>query len=117
MNITGKVENPYVDAQVAGRSVVQQVKPAEIAPPVVQATQPSPVSQKALEEAVTKANEAMRLNNLNFKISQDKDSGTTVVQIVDSETDTIVRQIPSPEMLDLSKSLRKMQGLLFKLEA
>ena len=74
------------------------------------------IDQKVLVEAVEKANSALRMSNLDFRFSQD-DGGQMVVQVVDSQTEKIVRQIPSKEMLELSKSLEKMQGLLLKQEA
>ena len=80
-------------------------------------TLPEQVDAKQLTEALQRANEALRANNLDFRFSEDVDSGKMIVQVVDMETEKVVRQIPSADMLALSKSLEKMQGLLFKQEA
>lgn len=48
--------------------------------------------------------------NLQFKI--DDDSGQIVVRLVDNETQKVIRQIPSEEMLEIAKTLDKLKGLL-----
>lgn len=49
-------------------------------------------------------------NSLQFSI--DDDSGRTVVKVVDKQTDEVLRQIPSEEMLDIARALGKLKGLL-----
>jgi len=40
-----------------------------------------------------------------------------VVKMVDTETEEVLRQFPSEEMLAISKSIDRMQGLLINREA
>ena len=40
-----------------------------------------------------------------------------MVKVIDRETEDIIRQIPSQEMLDLAKALDKLQGLLIRQKA
>lgn len=47
-------------------------------------------------------------NSLEFEI--DQGSGKTVVKILDRETNAVVRQIPSEEMLAIARALEQMQG-------
>ena len=54
-------------------------------------------------------------NSLAFSI--DDNSGKTVVRVSDAKTGEMIRQIPSEEMLELARSLDKMQGMLLKQEA
>lgn len=49
--------------------------------------------------------------------SIDDDTGHTVIKIVDSSTDEVIKQIPSEEFLAIAKALDKLQGLLIKQEA
>jgi flagellar protein FlaG len=51
---------------------------------------------------------------LDIEFSVDKDSGNTIIRIMDFEADTVIRQIPSEEMMALSRALDKMQGALVK---
>ena len=57
----------------------------------------------------------MASNNLMFSI--DDDNGKVVVKIVDSSTQDVIRQIPSEEAMEISRSLDKLQGLLLKSQA
>ena len=46
--------------------------------------------------------------------SIDPDSKHVVVKLIDQQTKEVLRQIPNEEVLELSKSLDKLQGLLIK---
>ncbi|MDR2452408.1 MAG: flagellar protein FlaG [Candidatus Accumulibacter sp.] len=70
-----------------------------------------------LQTAVEKIQEFIRKTASDIKFSIDEDSGRTVVKVIDRETQEIIRQIPSQEMLDLAQALDKLQGLLIRQEA
>ena len=53
----------------------------------------------------------------NLLFSIDDDTGRTIVKIVDSQTDEVIRQMPSEEVLAISKAIDKLQGLLIKQQA
>jgi len=74
----------------------------------------SAVSQAALEAAVKNINEFVSPMTQSIEFSLDKDSGRTIVKVVDSETQKVLRQIPDEEVLQISKTLDKLQGLLIK---
>jgi len=48
-----------------------------------------------------------------LKISYNEDVSRYVVQIVDRETGDEIQQIPSEQLLEVSKRLGEMRGLLF----
>lgn len=61
---------------------------------------------------VAEANRALEgLRSLDFSVNEDL--GRTVVRVVDAETDTLVRQIPSEAMVALAVRMRALKGLLF----
>jgi flagellar protein FlaG len=70
-----------------------------------------------LQTAVEKIQEFIRKTTSDIKFSIDEDSGRTVVKVIDRETQDVIRQIPSQEMLDLAQALDKLQGLLIRQEA
>ncbi len=84
---------------------------------------PEPVpQQQAKPEQVQKAVEAMKQlieskapNSLSFAI--DDSTGKTVIRISDAQTGEMIRQIPSEEMLEIARSLDKLQGLLLQQQA
>jgi flagellar protein FlaG len=53
----------------------------------------------------------------NLKFAVDGDTGAMVVKVVDTETDQVIRQIPSEEMLAIARNIDRLQGLLVKQEA
>jgi len=68
-------------------------------------------------EVVQKANAALASNQSNLKFLVDSDNGKPIVQIIDRETQEILKQIPSVEMLKIAKAIEKMQGVLMSREA
>lgn len=74
---------------------------------------PKPVTISRAE-AVKETSPPIR-STLEFSI--DPETGRPVVKIIDSATQSLVRQIPMEEMLDLAKSLDQLKGLLLHTEA
>jgi|SRR5579862_1575674 len=85
--------------------IVQQV-PSTL--PVVAAT------AQQLKEAVGQANASLQkvASSLQFEI--DPDTKETVIRLVDTSDNKVLRQVPSPEVLAIAKAIDKMQGLLIK---
>ena len=77
---------------------------------------PAP-AREAVENAVGKLNENPQFTAQGLRFSIDEESGKTVVKIVDSETQEILRQIPSADALALAHSIDKMRGLLLREKA
>jgi len=89
----------------------------EPAQPKVDNTQSG--TQKVLDKAeveavVNSANEVLKTVNIGLQFAFDKDVGRMVVKLIDSETQDVLKQFPSEEVLALSKALEKMQSALIK---
>jgi flagellar protein FlaG len=87
----------------------------------VSAAVPEPPRQQQSEQ-VQKAVESLKQlvetvapNSLAFSI--DDSTGKTIVSITDTETGEMIRQIPSEEMLEIARSLDKVQGILLRQKA
>lgn len=76
-----------------------------------------PVTQEAVAAAVQSANAYVQSVSTNLQFTLDEDTGHTVVKMIDIQTAEVLRQIPSEEMLAISKSIDRMQGLLINREA
>ncbi|SEN21855.1 flagellar protein FlaG [Nitrosomonas marina] len=65
-----------------------------------------------IEQAAEKIKETV--NNLaqNLKFSIDEDTGKTVIKVMDTQTQEVIRQIPSQEAISIARTLDKVQGLL-----
>lgn len=68
-------------------------------------------------DAVRKANEFVRPLSDSIEFTLDQDSGRLIVKMVDLETQQVIRQFPSEEMLALIKAMDKLQGLLVEQKA
>ena len=93
--------------------------PAVRAPAVV--PEPTPQQQPRLEqveravESMKQLIEAKAPNSLSFAI--DSDTGKTIVKVSDAQTGEMIRQIPSEELLEIARSLDKLQGMLLQQKA
>ncbi|MCK9512764.1 MAG: flagellar protein FlaG [Pigmentiphaga sp.] len=71
----------------------------------------------ALAQALRELNQRLHAWSTNLRFEIDDETSRVVVQVVDSETGDVVRQIPSEEVLQMSKMLGKLQGLAFHASA
>jgi flagellar protein FlaG len=69
---------------------------------------------QAVKDAVAAANEAVKSIKSEVEFSIDEDSGKTVVRVIEKQTGTLIRQMPSKEMLEIAKALDRLQGLLVR---
>lgn len=76
----------------------------------------SSASQK-IEEAVTQINEYVQNLDRKLHFSVDEVSGKTIIRVIDSSTDELIRQIPSEKLLAVSQALEEFSGLLLEAKA
>jgi flagellar protein FlaG len=67
-----------------------------------------------LGNVVADLNKVAQANAQGVRFSVDEESGRTVVKVVDTQTDTVLRQIPSVEALKLWRSIEQMQGVMLR---
>jgi flagellar protein FlaG len=104
-------------AAVATGKPVQRATPEPTSTPA-QAQPPAPVPDKAsVAQAVATINKKLEQTSQDVRFSTDESSGRLVVKLVDTKTDTVIRQIPSEEALAISQSIERLQGLLVKQKA
>ncbi|MBU0752786.1 MAG: flagellar protein FlaG [Gammaproteobacteria bacterium] len=89
--------------------------PVVVPEPVPQQQQPSREQVQMAMEAVKQMIETSAPNSLQFSI--DDDTGKTIVRVSDAQTGEMIRQIPSKELLEIARSLDRMQGLLLHQKA
>lgn len=93
--------------------------------PVAQGS-PAPASQQAstakpspqeLQQATDAINRALQGSDQSVRFSIDHDTGTTMVKVVDSSTDEVIRQVPSDEVITIARSIDRLQGLILTRKA
>ena len=84
--------------------------------PVQSVSPPKPATDE-LQKALETLRKSVPIKSSALQFSLDESSGRTVARVVDSETGEVIRQIPSKELLEIAKSIDKMQGVLLKQKA
>ncbi len=63
-----------------------------------------------VNQAVSQLNKSAQAKSQGLEFSVDTDSKRTVVKVIDQTTKEVLRQIPSPEALEIAKSLESKSG-------
>lgn len=74
------------------------------------------VSEYEIDDAIKDLEKFSNYFQTHLNFSKDESTGTTVVKIINSETDEIIRQIPSEEILKISSKMQEVIGVLFDKE-
>ena len=84
----------------------------------VPASAPQPAQDpKRVAQALAVLNRAMAALSREVEFTSDQQTGHTVVRVVDRQTQEVIRQFPSQEMLSITHALDRLQGLLFQQKA
>ncbi len=67
-----------------------------------------------LDAAVETINQFLKPIASSVQFSVDEESGRTLVKVVDTDTNNVLRQFPSKQALAISSELGKLQGLLLQ---
>ncbi len=88
--------------------------------PVLSATQSEPkpaqqqkVTESSIRSMVKELNAAVKMFNTNLSFSVDKDTGKTVIKVIDTETKEIIRQIPPEDALRVAAHIKELVGILY----
>ncbi len=92
------------------QAATSQSESAGSAQPEQKAVAPEP---QELQSAVSKLNDYVQNVQRTLSFSVEEDTGTTVVQVYDSETEELIRQIPAEETIKLAASIEEQTASLF----
>ncbi len=109
----------------SGNLLRQQSTPEQVSAPRVNNITPPPTekvqaelpteaaSKEDIQQAVEQIQQVTESLTQNLRFSIDEDTGITVIKVTDSQTQEVIRQIPTEEAVSLARTLDKVQGLLF----
>lgn len=63
-------------------------------------------------EALDEINQSLRMSSIGVRFEFDKDADMMIAKVVDVDSGDVIRQMPSEEVVHISKILGKLQGLL-----
>ncbi|THK40975.1 flagellar protein FlaG [Methylophaga sp. SB9B] len=100
---------------VSGVATAQRIN--DIAQPNALAKQLEATDEQlaAIQDRVVELNSYMQNMNRSLQFSVDDQSGETVIKVIDSETDKLIRQIPAEELLVVRSSLEEYRGMLLEM--
>ena len=71
-------------------------------------------ADQVAEEVANGLNELVQELHRELRFSVDRESGDTIIKVIDRDTEEVVRQIPSEEMVRLRKRLEEVSGIIFQ---
>lgn len=119
-NSTGSISNnatslstSFRPASISNKPLIELVSNEAVSVQIAQSVTVNTIQPGQLQEAVGKIEKFAQAVLQNLKFSIDEDTGKTVIKVMDAETNELVRQIPSEEIIDIARSLSKIHGTLF----
>lgn len=109
------LNQPTRAVQHGAEPATPPVETSAVAPQAQPPEAPSNLDQ--VKQAMAQVAKMVQEKASNLQFSIDSDTGTTVVKVVDSQTQEVIRQIPSQEMLNIAKAIQDAQGLLLRQKA
>ena len=113
-SIDGK--SPTV-ASAASEIRPQAASAPRVAAAVAQGQKADSAAPYEVENALKTLNDYTAMVAQDVSFTMDKESGKTIVKVVDTATQEVLRQFPSAEALSIARSIDKMQGLLIREKA
>ena len=120
---------PLVDTGLAPRQVERTGQPRRAIPAVAEthrshgrddtsrAQENSAQDADNLPEMVEELNTKLQEMQRGLRFSVDDSSGRIVVKVIDLDTDEVIRQIPSEEMLSIIRNVSSSENFIFSDEA
>ncbi len=78
----------------------------------VQAGKKSEQGQAQERAALAEINQTLKMASIGVQFEFDKEADTMIVKVVDVESGELIRQMPSEEVVRISRALGRLQGLL-----
>ena len=100
-------------APASGATSAGKAAPAQAA-----AAKPAPATSDDVRKAASQVNEVLkRTASSDLQFAVEGENKQVVVRVVDSQTKEVIRQIPSEEMVAISKAMDNLSGLLIQQKA
>jgi len=80
--------------------------------PSVNAASEKP-SVSVVDDTVSRLNEAVQSIERDLKFRIDESSGDTIITVLDTKTEEVIRQIPTEDVLAVRENIETLKGILF----
>ena len=108
----GQIMQPKIDTPPPKEATeTQKTRPQEKVRKNEQSLQ---ISQEALDDL---KNDFEMIHNVGLHFSLHQETNRTIVRVINEETQELIREIPSEEVLDIIVKMDEMMGILFDKKA
>lgn len=106
-----------VETRSTGETQQTQQQPVENKPEGPSPAEVSKQSSEDIQKTVAAINDYMSQAQRTLNFSFDETGGGTIIRVIDTSNDELVRQIPSEDFIEISKHIEQMNNLLFSEKA
>lgn len=100
----------YVSEQnVRDATVSNTLLQGATAKKITETETPAAMTQDNLNEAINTLNQVPVIKERNLSFSVDDISGRSVIKLRDKQTDEVIKQIPSEELLKVAQDVKRLQ--------
>lgn len=100
----------YASEQNARNTAVSnEIVQGATAKKVTESEIPAAMSKENLNEAINTLNQVPAIKERNLSFSVDDLSGRSVIKLRDKQTDEVIKQIPSEELLKVAQDVKRLQ--------
>jgi flagellar protein FlaG len=101
---------PVVDAEVVKKVATVEIKPSNV-------QKESVMSQEAVAKAAAQIQNFVQEMGRNLSFTIDETTGYNVVRVMNPETNEVIRQLPSEELLKIARSMEQLNSVLVNQKA
>lgn len=107
-------DKPANIARQAGPGAATALTPAHTAESKAAFSAPG---EEQVAQALKSINDVLQMRSPGLEFTVDSESDRTIVKVVDTKTQEVIRQMPSEEAIQIAKALDQLQSLLVRQSA
>jgi flagellar protein FlaG len=101
---------PVLDAEVVKKVATVEIKPSNVQKEIQ-------ITQEVIAKAATQIQNFVQEMGRNLSFTIDETTGYNVVRVMNPETNEVIRQLPSEELLKIARSMEQLNSVLVNQKA
>jgi len=101
---------PVVDAEMVKKVAAIEIKPSNV-------QKESQITQEVVAKAALQIQNFVQEMGRNLSFTVDETTGYNVVRVMNPETNEVIRQLPSEELLKIARSMEQLNNVLVNQKA
>ena len=101
---------PIVEAELVKKVAIVEIKPSNV-------QKESAPTEEVIAKAAAQIQNFVQQMGRNLSFTIDETTGYNVVRVINPETNEVIRQLPSEELLKIAKSMEQLNSVLINQRA